>query len=80
MHFSSGITWFDKDEFIGSEISFPQPQSSTWRLDTKLSESEFYDTEDDAKHGLTSEVRAVFACTRLTGDGPREAVIKIHMQ
>ncbi|KAH8804583.1 hypothetical protein F5884DRAFT_859207 [Xylogone sp. PMI_703] len=77
MHIRSGVVWFEDEKFLGSEISFPD---STWRLETKLSEHEYYEGERSAKIGLGSEARAVFLCSKLTGSGPEQAIIKIRMQ
>ena len=72
------ISWFD-DHFIGSEVSFIKPTSSTWKLKQKISENAYRETENDARElEMVSEARAVFICSR-ADDGQQEAVIKIRM-
>ncbi|KAL1998286.1 hypothetical protein VTN02DRAFT_6464 [Thermoascus thermophilus] len=79
MRIQSGITWFDDDDFINSTVSFPS--ESTWKLERKLQENEYYIPKDTAQiDGLGSEARAVFIGSKLSGDGPQEAIIKIRMQ
>lgn len=76
----SGITWFD-DEYIGTEVSFAEPDYSTWKLEKKVAENEYYETEEDVTAGCAfSEARAVFFCSTQIEGFPREAVIKIRMQ
>lgn len=78
--YKSGITWFDDNVFIGSEIVFPG-NSSRWTLKRKIIEHEYCDTEEDAKNmGLISEGRAVFVASNIDGSFQEEAIIKIRMQ
>jgi hypothetical protein len=78
---ASGITWFDDDEYIGTEVSFEEPDYSTWKLEKKVSENEYYETEKDVMAGCAfSEARAVFFCSTEIKGFPKEAVIKIRMQ
>lgn len=79
MRIQSGITWFDDDDSINSTVSFPS--ESTWKLERKMQENEYYIPKDTAQiNGLGSEARAVFIGSKLSGDGPQEAIIKIRMQ
>lgn len=79
----SGITWFDEDECIGTGVTFVGLGglvSSTWRLDRKIIESEYYESERGVTSGCSfSEARAVFFCSRKEAY-LYEAVIKIRMQ
>ncbi|KAK2756113.1 hypothetical protein FQN54_005521 [Arachnomyces sp. PD_36] len=77
------ITWFDEDEYIGKEICFEGlggSAQSTWRLDQKVLENEYCESEEDVTAGIVfSEARAVFFCST-HGSDPSKAVIKIRMQ
>lgn len=76
----SGITWFDDDKWIGSEVVFDGPRPSRWRLDQKLSETESCATEwEGREYQDSSQAQGVFVCSRV-GDPAQEAVIKIRMQ
>lgn len=81
MRVRSGVTWFEDDDYIGTTVSFPS--GSTWKIQKKLKENEHYVHESLAQiegMGFVSEARAVFIVTKLSGEGPQEAVIKIRMQ
>lgn len=73
--------WFGP-RFIGLKVQFPGPRgSSNWVLQKQLSEhadclcrEECEDLDD------ISEARGVFLCSKIDGDGPQEAVIKVFMQ
>ena len=74
------IPWFG-DNFIGSEVSFIKPDSSTWRLKQKITENAYCETENAARElDMVSEARAVFICSRVDVLEQQEAVIKIRMQ
>ncbi|KAL1979309.1 hypothetical protein VTN96DRAFT_6229 [Rasamsonia emersonii] len=76
----SGVTWFDEDRWIGSEVTFGEPHPSRWRLNRKLAESEDCATESDVKECMmASEARGVFVCSSID-DPTQEAVVKIRMQ
>jgi hypothetical protein len=45
----SHITWFDEDDWIGTEIVFEIPHASRWRVEQKLAESEDCVTKFDNK-------------------------------
>lgn len=76
----SGVTWFDEDRWIGSEVTFGEPHPSRWRLNRKLAESEDCATESDVKECMmASEARGVFVCSSIN-DPTQEAVVKIRMQ
>jgi len=80
-HIPSGIIWFRDEGFIGSRVTFEEPEPSVWRLDRKVSDHEIYEVEEDAKMpGGVSEARAVFFCSRLDSPVPKQAVMKIRMQ
>ncbi|KKA16609.1 Uncharacterized protein T310_9775, partial [Rasamsonia emersonii CBS 393.64] len=75
----SGVTWFDEDRWIGSEVTFGEPHPSRWRLNRKLAESEDCATESDVKECMmASEARGVFVCSSID-DPTQEAVVKIRM-
>ncbi|PYI02598.1 hypothetical protein BO78DRAFT_351264 [Aspergillus sclerotiicarbonarius CBS 121057] len=75
----SNITWFDDDDYIGLELAFPK--GSTWKLDKKIQEHEdIYGQTDHEEGGIISEARAAFIGSKVSGEGPSTAVIKIHMQ
>ncbi|KAJ5613622.1 hypothetical protein N7528_007276 [Penicillium herquei] len=72
-------TWFEDDEYIGSEVSFPC--GSIWKLETKIHEHAYQHTQYDWESiQLTSEARGVFTCSKVSGDGPSTAIIKIRLQ
>lgn len=74
------ISWFG-DNFIDSEVSFTQPDRSSWRLKQKISENAYHETDEDAKNlDMVSETRAVFICSRVDSLQQQEAVINIRMQ
>jgi hypothetical protein len=76
----SGITWFDDDVFIGSEVTFPG-NSSRWKLQSKIIEHENCGTEKDCiAMEYVAEARAVFVAVNLDGSFLQEAIIKIRMQ
>jgi hypothetical protein len=76
----SHITWFDEDDWIGTEIVFETPHASRWRVDQKLSESEDCVTELDVQEcSMQSSARGVFVCSS-TDDPGKEAAVKIRMQ
>ena len=74
----SDIDWFNDETYIGSSVSF---SSSVWRLERKITEHEYYETQLDVEElGINSEARGVFISTKLSGNGPSTAVIKIRLQ
>jgi hypothetical protein len=76
----SGITWFDEDKWIGSCLTFTDPQPSTWIIDRKLAENEDLATEADVKECMMpSEARGIFVCSNVDVTN-QEAVVKIRMQ
>lgn len=71
--------WFDDDEYIGSEICFPA--GSTWKLQTKLREHAYQEDQRDYEElQVHSEARGIFICSKVSGDGPPTAIIKIWLQ
>ncbi|KAJ5591445.1 uncharacterized protein N7459_001814 [Penicillium hispanicum] len=71
--------WFDDDEFIGTKVSFPS--GSVWKLETKIREHAYQQHQRDCEElGINSEARGVFCCSKVSGDGPPTAVIKIRLQ
>ncbi|BCS05375.1 uncharacterized protein AKAW2_81176S [Aspergillus luchuensis] len=75
----SNIIWFDDDDWLGLELSFPA--GSTWRLTKKIKESEdIYSQSDHEDDVAISEARAVFVASRGPGAAPTTAVLKVHMQ
>lgn len=73
------IIWFEEDEYIGAKLSFPS--GSAWRLDSKIREHGYYETRADVEEmGIHSAARGVFFCSKISGDGPSTAVIKIRLQ
>ncbi|GIJ99439.1 hypothetical protein Aspvir_001571 [Aspergillus viridinutans] len=76
---SDDIIWFDDDEYIGAEISFPS--GSVWKLSSKIREHDYYEAQADCElFGIQSEARGVFVCSKVSGNGPPTAVIKIRLQ
>jgi hypothetical protein len=78
---TSGITWFDDDKWIGSEVVFgASDQRSRWILNQKLSERESFGYELDVKNvHLDLRAQAVFLCSSIDDIG-REAILRIRMQ
>ncbi|GKZ31238.1 hypothetical protein AbraIFM66950_011531 [Aspergillus brasiliensis] len=75
----SNITWFDDDDWLGLELSFPA--GSTWKLSKKIKESEDIYSQRDHEEGVAvSEARAIFVASKGVGAGPSTAILKIHMQ
>lgn len=73
------ITWFDEDEYIGTEVAFPS--GSVGRIDTKIREHSYCETQRDCEElGIQSEARGVFICSNVSGPGPATAIIKIRLQ
>lgn len=71
--------WFDDDEYIGSEISFPA--GSIWKMQTKMREHACQEDQRDCEElQLHSEAHGLFTCSKVSGDGPPTAVIKIWLQ
>lgn len=71
--------WFDDAEYIGLEVSFPS--GSIWKLQTKIREHAYQESQRDCEElGLNSEARGLFTCSKVSGDGPATAVIKIRLQ
>ncbi|EAU38935.1 predicted protein [Aspergillus terreus NIH2624] len=78
MRIYSYVTWFKEEDYIGTVVSFP---SGSWKLDRKITENESFNSQTEWEtYKLCSEARAVFFCSKVSGDGPSDAVIKIHMQ
>ncbi|XRM43565.1 hypothetical protein ABZX51_006731 [Aspergillus tubingensis] len=75
----SYITWFEDNDYIGLEVAFPG--GSTWKIERKIREVEVLHTQDDYEDlNCTSQARATFECSKVAGNGPPTALIKIHMQ
>ena len=75
----SNIIWFDDDDWLGLELSFPG--GTRWDITTKIRECEdLYSQQDHEEGGIVSEARAVFAASKVAGQAPPTAVLKIHMQ
>ncbi|KAL5342195.1 hypothetical protein BJX70DRAFT_410871 [Aspergillus crustosus] len=75
----SGIDWFDDDDYVGAKFSFPS--GSVWKIDSKISEHEYYETQADVEEcGIDCEARGSFLCSNVSGPGPSTAVIKIRLQ
>lgn len=55
--YESGITWSNDNALIGTIITFPD-NSSSWKLERKIVEHEYCDTELDAASGRIAEARA----------------------
>ena len=73
------MTWFDDDEYIGTEVSFPS--GSVWRIDMKIREHGYYETQMDCEElDIQSEARGVFICSKVSGHGPSTAIVKIRLQ
>ncbi|PYI35703.1 hypothetical protein BP00DRAFT_483899 [Aspergillus indologenus CBS 114.80] len=76
---SDDITWFDEDDFLGTETSFPS--GSVWRLESKIHEHSYYEEQSECEAlGIHSEARGVFSCSKVSGNGPPTAVIKMRLQ
>ena len=72
--------WFGP-ELFGQEVTFIEPNPSTWVLEEMISEhAACYDEVDCKDMSIIPEARAVFLCSKRDGDGPEEALIKIYMQ
>ncbi|PWY65667.1 hypothetical protein BO94DRAFT_529058 [Aspergillus sclerotioniger CBS 115572] len=79
MRIPSNITWFDENDYIGLELLFPA--GSTWKLERKFKESEdLYSQQEYDDYELILQSRAAFICSKIAGNGPSTAVIKVHMQ
>ena len=75
----SHITWFDENDWIDKVVAFPS--GSTWRVDSKIREHEYYQTQFDVEQlGVQSEARGTFICSKLSGDGPPSGVLKFRLQ
>ncbi|KAH8821901.1 hypothetical protein F5884DRAFT_828068 [Xylogone sp. PMI_703] len=74
----SGVTWFEDEEYIGSVVSL---DNSSWKLEVKIREHEYYETEEDTTVcGLDCEARGVFIYSKVSGDGPQQEILKIRLQ
>ncbi|CAK41072.1 uncharacterized protein An12g02300 [Aspergillus niger] len=79
MKLRSYITWFDDNDYIGLELAFPG--GSTWKIERKIKEAENLHTQGEYEiWKCTSQARATFVCSKVAGNGPPTALIKIHMQ
>ncbi|GCB21176.1 hypothetical protein AAWM_04061 [Aspergillus awamori] len=75
----SNIIWFDDGDWLGLELSFPG--GTRWKVTTKIRECEdLYSQKDHEEGGIVSEARAVFVASKVAGQAPPTAVLKIHMQ
>ncbi|RAH71409.1 uncharacterized protein BO66DRAFT_390964 [Aspergillus aculeatinus CBS 121060] len=76
---SDDITWFDEDDLLGTEMSFPS--GSAWRLESKIYEHSYYEEQSECEAlEIHSEARGVFSCSKVSGSGPPTAVIEIRQQ
>ena len=76
---SSGITWFEDDDWIGSEITFKSPTFLKWKITQKIAEHENCMIESEVKNwGAESSCRGVFICSSIDHSG-KEAALKIRM-
>ena len=76
---SDEIVWFDEDEYIGTDVSFPS--GSVWNLKSKIREHSYYESQADCEElDIPSEARGAFVCSKVSGDGPSTAIIKIRLQ
>ena len=76
---SDEIVWFDEDEYIGTDVSFSS--GSVWKLKSKIREHSYYETQTDCEElDIQSEARGAFVCSKVSGDGPPTAIIKIRLQ
>jgi hypothetical protein len=76
----SGITWIDEDKWIGSCLTFTDPQPSRWRIDQNLAGNEYPATETEVKECMMpSEARGIFVCSNVD-DPAQKAVVKTRMQ
>lgn len=67
--------------FSGLRVTFPGPNPSTWLLREQISENDKVETQSFCgEMDIISEARAVFICSKIEGDGPEEAMIKVFMQ
>ncbi|GKZ25959.1 hypothetical protein AbraIFM66951_002072 [Aspergillus brasiliensis] len=79
MKLRSYIVWFDDNDYIGLELAFPG--GSVWKIVRKIKETKVLYTEREHElYKATSEARATFECSKVAGNGPPTALIKIHMQ
>jgi len=66
------------EKWIGSYLTFTEPQPSRWRIDRKLAENEDLATEADVKECMMrSKARSVFVCLNVP---TQETVVKIWMR
>ncbi|KAL4891252.1 hypothetical protein BDV59DRAFT_203695 [Aspergillus ambiguus] len=79
MSIDTGRRWFDELHYIGATIEFPE--GSKWKLDKVVKLTELcWDRFSWENYELYPEVRALYYCEKVSGPGPSDAVIKIHMQ
>lgn len=72
--------WFGPN-FIDLRVTFPGSNPSTWIIKEQISENEEEKSQDWCREMDTiPEVRGVFICSKLEGNGPKEAVMKVIMQ
>ncbi|KAH8433771.1 uncharacterized protein LDX57_011405 [Aspergillus melleus] len=76
---SDDTIWFDDGEYIGTEISFPF--NSVWRLDVKIREHSYIEPQRECEDlHVNSEARGAFICSKVSGNGPPTAIVKIRLQ
>ncbi|KAK2754653.1 hypothetical protein FQN54_006786 [Arachnomyces sp. PD_36] len=72
--------WFGPN-FLSLTVTFPGPNSSTWQLKEQISENFDQSTQIEFQDfDMIPEVRGVFICSKVSGNGPKEAVMKVIMQ
>ncbi|PYH55738.1 uncharacterized protein BO96DRAFT_435128 [Aspergillus niger CBS 101883] len=69
----------NENDWLGLELSFPG--GTLWKVTTKIRECEdLYSQKDHEEGGIVSEARAVYVASKVAGQAPPTAVLKIHMQ
>jgi hypothetical protein len=72
--------WFGPS-FINLKVTFPGPNPSTWVLKEQISENDDPRTQEECEELETiPEVRGVFICSKIEGNGSQEAIMKVVMQ
>lgn len=75
----SYVTWFEDDDWISTVVSFPT--GSRWRIDSKIREHEYYESQCDVEQlGIHSEARGAILCSKVSGDGPSSAFLKVRLR
>lgn len=55
--------WFDDNEYIGSEVSFPT--GSVWKLETKIHEHSYFESQENCVE--LDKVRGTWSVSLLQG-------------